>query len=186
MSCSVRTCAARCVDVYGVRFAESVAMAACRAWLVRCAWKHMANAMQFDFESILDAVRDCDPANLPGLIGALEQAKAEAWGRLSTPVTSPPQEAKAQPERLLTPEEAASIAQVPVRRLYGWARGQGWARRPTRRCLRIGEASIRRLVDRLDRCAWGKAPGVLRLRTAGGSRPDSPGQVACRRPGPPR
>ena len=150
MSCSVRTCAARCVDVYGVRFAESVAMAACRAWLVRCAWKHMANAMQFDFESVLDAVRDCDPANLPGLIGALEQAKAEAWGRLSTPVTSPPQETKAQPERLLTPEEAASIAQVPVRRLYGWARGQGWARRPTRRCLRIGETSFRRWLAMRD------------------------------------
>jgi hypothetical protein len=32
----------------------------------------MANAMQFDFESILDAVRDCDPASLPGLVGALE------------------------------------------------------------------------------------------------------------------
>jgi hypothetical protein len=30
----------------------------------------------------------------------------------------------------------------PVRRWYGWARGQGWARRPTRRCLRIGEASF--------------------------------------------
>jgi hypothetical protein len=36
--------------------------------------------MQLDFESIIDAVRDCDPASLPGLIGALEQAKAEAWG----------------------------------------------------------------------------------------------------------
>ena len=92
----------------------------------------------------LDAVRDCDPASLPGLIGALEQAKAEAWGRLSTPVAPPDPEAKAQPERLLTPEEAASIAQVPVRRLYGWARGQCWARRPTSRCLRIGETSFRR------------------------------------------
>jgi hypothetical protein len=104
----------------------------------------MANGMQLDVESILNAVRDCEPANLPVLIGALEQAKAEAWGRLSTPVAPAAQETKAQPERLLTPEEAACIAQVPVRRLYGWARGQGWARRPTRRCLRIGEASFRR------------------------------------------
>jgi hypothetical protein len=110
----------------------------------------MANATQLDFESILNAVRDCDAGNLPGLIGALEQAKAEAWGRLSTPVGPPPQEKKAQPERLLTPEEAASIAQVPVRRLYGWARGQGWARRPTRRCLRIGETSFRRWLAMRD------------------------------------
>jgi len=104
----------------------------------------MANEMQPDLDSILSAVRECEPVNLPVLIGALEQAKAEAWGRLSTPVARSPQETKAQPERLLTPEEAASIAQVPVRRLYGWARGQGWARRATRRCLRIGEASFRR------------------------------------------
>lgn len=104
----------------------------------------MTNTQQSCFESILSAVRECDPANLPVLIGALELAKAEAWGRLSTPVASPPQETKAQPERLLTPVEAAYIAQVPVRRLYGWARGQGWARRPTRRCLRIGETSFRR------------------------------------------
>jgi hypothetical protein len=41
---------------------------------------YMANAMQFDFESILDAVRDCDPTNLPGLIGALEQG-----GSVGTP-----------------------------------------------------------------------------------------------------
>ena len=103
----------------------------------------MTNAMESHFDAILSAVRECDPANLPVLIGALEQAKAEAWGRLSTPVVPLPQETKAQ-ERLLTPEEAASIAQVPIRRLYGWARGQGWARRPTRRCLRIGESSFRR------------------------------------------
>ena len=103
----------------------------------------MANEMQPHFDSILSAVRECDPADLPVLIGALEQARAQAWGRLRTPASPPPQEAKAQPERLLTPEGAASIAQIPVRRLYGWARGQGWARRPTRRCLRIGEASFR-------------------------------------------
>jgi hypothetical protein len=110
----------------------------------------MTNAMESHFESILSAVRECDAANLPVLIGALEQAKAEAWGRLSTPVARPPQETKAQSERLLTPEEAASIAQVPVRRLYAWARGQGWARRPTRRCLRIGEMSFRRWLAMRD------------------------------------
>jgi hypothetical protein len=81
----------------------------------------MTNAMESHFESILSAVRECDRANLPVLIGALEQAKAEAWGRLSTPAVQVPQETKARQERLRTPEEAASIAQVPVRRLYGWA-----------------------------------------------------------------
>ena len=104
----------------------------------------MASEMKPHVDSFLDAVRTCDPADLPVLIGALEQARAQAWGRLSSPAPTPPQDTKAQPERLLTPEEAASVAQVPVRRLYGWAPGQAWARRPTRRCLRIGEASFRR------------------------------------------
>ena len=49
-----------------------------------------------DFESILSAARECDPANLPVLIGALEQAKAEAWGRLNTPVVPLSQETKVQ------------------------------------------------------------------------------------------
>ena len=103
----------------------------------------MTNA-QSRLESILNVVRDCDPANLPMLLGVLEQARAEAWRRLSTAMVPPPPETKAPPERLLTPEEAAAIAQVPVRRLYGWAHGQEWAHRPSRRCLRIGETSFRR------------------------------------------
>jgi hypothetical protein len=100
----------------------------------------MTNAMESHFESILSAVRECDPANLPVLIGALEQAKAEAWGRPSTPVVPPSQDTKAQSEHLLTPEEAAAIAQVPVRRLYGWARGQG------------GRAGPRGAVSGSERC----------------------------------
>jgi len=50
----------------------------------------------------------------------------------------------AEPERLLTPEQAAGIAAVPKTRIYAWARGQRWASRPSKRCLRIAEASFRR------------------------------------------
>lgn len=37
----------------------------------------------------------------------------------------------------LTPDEAATVAKIPVKRLYEWARGKKWADRPSRRTLRI-------------------------------------------------
>jgi hypothetical protein len=43
---------------------------------------------------------------------------------------------------MLTPEEAAKVARVPVKRLYEWARFK--ASRPTKRCLQIDEDGIRR------------------------------------------
>lgn len=46
--------------------------------------------------------------------------------------------------QLITPEAAAAIADVPVSRIYAWAKGQRWATRPTRRCLRIEDAGFRR------------------------------------------
>jgi hypothetical protein len=47
-------------------------------------------------------------------------------------------------ETWITPEQAATIASVPVKRVYDWARGKRWTSRPTRRCLRIDEAGFRR------------------------------------------
>jgi hypothetical protein len=44
----------------------------------------------------------------------------------------------------ITPEQAAAIAQVPVKRLYEWARKAKWASRPNKRTLRIDEAGFRR------------------------------------------
>jgi hypothetical protein len=102
-------------------------------------------------EDVLAMAREAPAGELPALIGALEAAKAEAWGRLTSPPAPPPPAAPVASDRLLTPEEAARIAGIlrrdgkpAVRRLYEWARGQAWARRPTKRCLRISEAGFRR------------------------------------------
>jgi hypothetical protein len=80
-----------------------------------------------------------------GLLGAL--VAAEERVRLSiragAPVAEPRDTARPIAERYLTPAEAAAVAQVPVKRLYEWARGRRWASRPTRRCLRIAEGSFR-------------------------------------------
>ena len=85
------------------------------------------------------------PQALPVILGPLEEAKAEAWARLLVP---PLQKAEAKcEERLLTPQEAAAIAQISTKRIYSWARGQRWARRLSRKCLRISEQGFRRWLQ---------------------------------------
>jgi hypothetical protein len=86
-------------------------------------------------------VANAAPEDLPALVGKLAEAQAVAMARIATPR---PPAATAPPTRLLTPEEAAGIPNVPVKRIYEWARGKNWASRPTRRCLRIEEAGFRR------------------------------------------
>jgi hypothetical protein len=72
----------------------------------------------------------------------LHRALAELDWRAQRPkVTSI---SEPEPERWLTPEQAAAIADVKVKRIYSWAKGQKWASRPTRRCLRINEGAFRK------------------------------------------
>jgi hypothetical protein len=84
-------------------------------------------------------------AELPSFLGGLEAARAAAWARLATP--TPRAEPEQQPAEWITPERAAEIAGVPVRRIYDWARGQRWASRPSKRCLRISERGFRRWLE---------------------------------------
>lgn len=92
----------------------------------------------------LDAeVAQAPRAELPAWVGALARLHAVALARLTgggQPMIPPPEE----PDRLLTPEQAAALARVKPSRIYAWARGQRWASRPSRRCLRIHEAGFRR------------------------------------------
>ena len=53
--------------------------------------------------------------------------------------------------RWLTPDEAAALASVPRRIIYGWSRKAGWkafSRRLSRKVLRIEEAGLRRWLER--------------------------------------
>lgn len=86
---------------------------------------------------------------LPELIGQLVAAEERARLRLrALPVATVPRpEATAEGDRLLTPEQAATIAAVSVARVYAWARGARWASRPSRRCLRIAEHGFRRWLE---------------------------------------
>jgi hypothetical protein len=103
----------------------------------------------------LDELRqlaDVDRAELPRVLGLVVELEARLRLRLAeAPAPLPREEAS---EDLITPEAAAQIAGLPmgdadearrsVRRIYEWARGQRWAVRPSRRCLRISERGFRR------------------------------------------
>jgi hypothetical protein len=58
-----------------------------------------------------------------------------------------------QPEAsaLMTVEEAADVAGVPCRRVRSWARGKTWARRISKRTLRIDTQGFRAWLGRADR-----------------------------------
>jgi hypothetical protein len=104
-------------------------------------------------EELRGLVDGADPEALPDLIGDLEAAKARALVRLTAPAGDG-RRTPEEPEPWLTPEAAAAIAGLPlgipqerqrsVRRIYEWAKGQKWASRPSRKCLRIGERAFRR------------------------------------------
>jgi hypothetical protein len=99
---------------------------------------------------LVTAAREGPRASLPALSGLLARAQAEVLLRLQQGAPShdaggtTQAGALAMNERFITAEEAAAIAGVPTRRIYEWARGQRWATRPTRRCLRISEGAFRR------------------------------------------
>jgi hypothetical protein len=106
------------------------------------------------FEDLRKLFAEAAREELPDLIGDLEAEKARAIVLLTAPSSGnghPPAE---EPEPWLTPAAAAAIAGLPVatpgdsqrsvRRIYEWARGQKWASRPSRKCLRISEGAFRR------------------------------------------
>ena len=78
---------------------------------------------------------------------ALELAAQSPATALPTPAPEPANGAC----RWLTPDEAASITNVPRRTIYAWSRRADWKRfvqRPSRKVLRIEEAGFRRWLER--------------------------------------
>ncbi|HVO09993.1 MAG TPA: hypothetical protein VMX54_04500 [Vicinamibacteria bacterium] len=104
-----------------------------------------------DLDELRHLVDEVDRAELPCVLGLVVELEARLRLRLAEPAAPPQRE---EVEDLITPEAAARIAGLPmdspeearrsVRRIYEWARGQRWASRPSRRCLRISERGFRR------------------------------------------
>ncbi len=95
------------------------------------------------FDALDRLIASSGPAARPGLVVALAARLAQLGATLAAPTTSGNGRPAEEPERLLTPEQAAEVASIPVKRLYEWARGKRWANRPTRRTLRIEERGFR-------------------------------------------
>jgi hypothetical protein len=95
------------------------------------------------FEVIAETIKTASPLELPALVGHLVELQERARLRLWVEANGNAQPQQPEPE-VLTAEEAAGIAKVPVKRIYEWARKKTWASRPTKRCLRIDEAGFRR------------------------------------------
>ncbi len=100
-------------------------------------------------DAFLRLVEQAAPEELPRLAAALEGARVRLEQRLATArwLVSQPSSATDPVARFLTPEEAAAIAQIPVKRLYEWARKKPWAHRPNARTLRIHEQGFRKWLE---------------------------------------
>jgi hypothetical protein len=97
------------------------------------------------FTALARAPAEVALEDLPALLGRLVEAEERARLRLRNEGAPPAGNEKPgeEGERWLTPEQAAGIAGIPVKRLYEWARGKRWASRPSRKCLRIAESRFR-------------------------------------------
>lgn len=102
-------------------------------------------AFALDTLAALDvAIQNAAPEERAGLVVQLAARLATLGASLAASTGRGAQPVREEAERLLTPEQAAEVAAVPVARIYSWARGARWAQRPSRRCLRISERSFRR------------------------------------------
>ena len=99
--------------------------------------------MNFDPRQLVDATALED---LPALAGKFLEGGLLVELRLRSTASNGNGQgiAEAEPKTWITPEQAAVIAAVPKERIYSWAKGQRWASRPSRRCLRIEETGFRR------------------------------------------
>jgi len=95
---------------------------------------------------LVAAIAQAKPEDVPALALAVAARLAQVGGSMTAvPIsTSGNGKSDPEPEHWLTPQAAAAIAAVPETRIYAWARGQRWATRPSRRCLRIDEGGFRR------------------------------------------
>ncbi len=100
-------------------------------------------------EDLERLVQRADRAQIPALLGALEQVRAMAWMRLNAPqvATQAPTRPRPGKDRLLSAQEAAELLGVSRRWIYDHAdvlEGQ----RLSARCLRFSEKALRRRMER--------------------------------------
>jgi predicted DNA-binding transcriptional regulator AlpA len=86
------------------------------------------------------------PSQVPAILGQLAELQAIFLARLVSPNGSHPAAGPAEPDRLLTADEAAPIIGMTPRWLYRHAKQLPFARRLSRKALRFSEAGLRRYM----------------------------------------
>lgn len=99
--------------------------------------ERLANLLQ-----IPEQVTAVGPREVPGLLAELEALRVQLWARLFAAETIPRVDAR-EPDRLLTPTEAAAVLGVSLRWLYRHHRGLPFARRVSPKVLRFSEIGLR-------------------------------------------
>jgi excisionase family DNA binding protein len=118
--------------------------------------ERLANLLQ-----ISEQVTAVAPQDVPALLAELEALRARLWTRLLATDTVPPADAR-QPDRLLTPAEAAAVLSVPLRWIYRHHNQLPFTRRMSRKRLRFSEAGVQTwIADRHGR----QGPALLRMKS---------------------
>ncbi len=100
-----------------------------------------------DLERFVQRAR---PADIPALLGDLEQIRVMAWMRLSAPqvATRAPTRASSGKDRLLNVKLAAELLGVTTRWVYDHADELPGTQRLTPRCLRFSENALKRWLEK--------------------------------------
>lgn len=97
-------------------------------------------------QALDDAIAGAEPTDRPALIIGLAARLAALGASIAT--AQPAQSVDPAPPGAgdfnLRPEQAADLAGVSVGQIYRWSKGQKWASRPSKRCVRISEVGFRR------------------------------------------
>ena len=107
-----------------------------------------SDPIKFLLDRLAQETEQIPHAALPDLLGQLEAIQARLWVRMLSGTPSKDAHKSLPPEdRLLTPEEAASIMGTPLKWVYRNSRKLPFTRKLSRKCLRFSELGLRRWME---------------------------------------
>ena len=104
------------------------------------------NALTTLIPQIEEALANVPSDQVPSVLGELERLRAGLWARLVTPASTAKSHhaSHSEPDKLLTPGQAAALLNVKVAWLYRNRRRLPFARKLSRKVLRFSEAGLHR------------------------------------------
>lgn len=94
-------------------------------------------------QSLASEIHGANPTDCPALIGLLEQLKAQAWARMTSPQAAAPKSTQIENGKYLTVSEAAERFHVTPQWLYRHKKQMPHSQ-PSRKLLLFPEAAIQK------------------------------------------